>query len=232
MAYDSTSDARCVADGYRRGWGLVHSDLAAEVRADPLYVEARSAAGDLSLLGDERLMNLFLILRDGVTKLASRNIIEFGSYKGGTAIFLAVALRRLAPEALVYALDTFGGMPDTDATLDMHCAGDFSDASIDAIRDRAALLGLSNLRLVQGLFEQTFPLISETFGLAHIDCDIISAVRYAQRAVWPQMTPGGYVVFDDSNTPSCLGATQAVEEMIMDRRILSEQAWPHHVFRA
>ena len=71
-----------------------------------------------------------------------------------------------------------------------------------------------------------------TFGLAHIDCDIYSAVKYAQEQVWPHMTKGGYVVYDDADAPTCIGATEAVEELIMDRRLHAEQVWPHWVFRA
>ncbi len=224
--------ARSVADGYRRGWGLRHADLGDQIQSDALFQAAQTAAGGLSLLSPERQMNLYMIIREGLPALDSQNIIEFGSYKGGNALFMAALLQTIAPEAKVYALDTFAGMPATDRDLDMHGAGDFADASIDALRDRAAMLGLTNLVPVQGLFEETFPQIDAHFGLAHVDCDIISGVRYAQSAVWPRMAAGGYVAFDDSNTPSCLGATQAVEEMIIERRILSEQAWPHHVFRA
>ena len=70
------------------------------------------------------------------------------------------------------------------------------------------------------------------FALAHIDCDIYSGVKYAQDAVWPFMAKGGYVVYDDADAPSCIGATEAVEQLVMERRLHSEQVWPHWVFRA
>ena len=38
--------------------------------------------------------------------------------------------------------------------------------------------------------------------------------------------------YDDGEVSSCLGATQAVEELIMERHLHSEQIWPHFVFRA
>ena len=46
------------------------------------------------------------------------------------------------------------------------------------------------------------------------------------------MTSGGYVAYDDADVSSCIGATQAVEELIIERRIHCEQIWPHFVFRA
>jgi hypothetical protein len=117
----------------------------------------------------------------------------------------------------------------------MHAGGNFADASLDALNGRIADNCLTNLIPVKGLFQDTFPELVRagvSFGLAHIDADIHSAVKYAQDAVWPQMTPGGYVVYDDADVSSCIGATQAVEELIMERRIHSEQIWPHFVFRA
>src|SRR6202041_3540957 len=117
------------------------------------------------------------------------------------------------PEAKVYALDTFGGMPKTDKTIDAHSAGDFSDTSLEALNQRINELELKNLFPVKGLFQETFPDLApgEKFGLAHLDADIYSAIKYAQDAVWPRMTKGGYVVYDDADVSSCIGATQAVE---------------------
>jgi hypothetical protein len=117
----------------------------------------------------------------------------------------------------------------------MHAGGNFADASLDALKGRIADNSLTNLIPVKGMFQDTFPELVQTgvsFGLAHIDADIHSAVKYAQDAVWPHMTPGGYVVYDDADVSSCIGATQAVEELIMERRVHSEQIWPHFVFRA
>ena len=47
------------------------------------------------------------------------------------------------------------------------------------------------------------------------------------------MVPGGYLVFDDATVSSCIGATEAVESLVVRRDGLnSEQIFPHFVFRA
>ena len=47
------------------------------------------------------------------------------------------------------------------------------------------------------------------------------------------MVPGGYLAFDDATVSSCLGATEAVESLLIRRDGLNaEQIWPHFVFRA
>ena len=94
--------------------------------------------------------------------------------------------------------------------------------------------GLDNIVLVRSLFQETVDNIYSPnlkFGLGHIDCDIYSAVKFAQGSVWPHLCDGGYLVYDDACMSSRLGATQAVEEFIIDKKIHSEQIWPHFVFR-
>lgn len=232
---DTIAGGRSARDGYQRGWGLMHAGLAEKVAAHPLYRSGVEASGGWSLMVEAKRMNLFLILTSFYDRLDGQDIIEFGSYRGGNALFMAHVLKAVAPKAKVYACDTYAGMPVTDAGRDLHAAGDFADASYDALKKRRDQLKLKNLEIVKGLFQDTFPGIARKkprFGLAHIDCDIYSGVKYAQDEVWPFMARGGYVVYDDADAPSCIGATEAVEELVMARRLHSEQVWPHWVFRA
>jgi hypothetical protein len=69
--------------------------------------------------------------------------------------------------------------------------------------------------------------------LAHIDCDIYSAVTYSYRVSKPYMVDGGYWVFDDPLHSSCIGAMEAVAEHVIqaDGRF-AEQAFPHLVYRS
>jgi predicted O-methyltransferase YrrM len=225
---------RVPRDGYQRGWGLQFGSLRQLVEGEDLFRRSYERIGLPSCITQEKRANIYLILTRFLDKLADRKVIEFGSFKGGTAVFMALVLREAAPDAKVYALDTFGGMPQTDKSIDAHNAGDFGDTSLDELNRRIDALGLTNLIPVKGLFQQTFPGLARgvKFGLAHIDADIYSAIKYAQDAVWPRMTKGGYIVYDDADVSSCIGATQAVEELIQERRAHSEQIWPHFVFRA
>ncbi len=232
---DGVRKGRVPKEGYQRGWGLQFGGLMQMVKAERLFVEAFGACQPLSSwISSEKRANIYLLLTRFLPKLQDKNVIEFGSFKGGTAVFMALVLREVAPEATLWALDTFEGMPVTDKTIDAHGKGDFSDSSLPALNEVINQLGLTNLIPVKGLFQDTFPQISAglKFGLAHIDADIYSAIKYAQDAVWPHMTKGGYVVYDDADVSSCIGATEAVEELIQERRVHCEQIWPHFVFRA
>lgn len=225
---------RVPLEGYQRGRGLQYGALLEAVESDPLFKDAaRAAEKFVSYVSRQKRANIFLLLTNFLGKLPDRNIIEFGAYKGGNSVFMATVLKECAPEAKVYALDTYEGMPVTDKGIDAHNKGDFDDASSFELRDHAEAIGLTNLVIVKGLFQETFPKLDPNlrFGLAHLDADIYSAIKYAQDAVWPFMTKGGYLVYDDADVSSCIGATQAVEELIQERRVHSEQIWPHFVFR-
>jgi len=229
---------RSAYEGYQRGWGLEFGTLMDDLWRDPLFRMAyRTVRGDgriASLVSVQRLANLFLIIKFFFARLDSQDIVEFGSYRGGSAVFMGLLLRELYPNARLYALDTFEGMPDT-AAVDLHGSGDFKDSSLARTKAATSELGLTNIEYVQGLVEDTIPPLFERagpFGLAHIDLDIYEPIVFSQEAVWPRMTEGGYVIYDDATVSSCIGATQAVEEMIRTRGVHSEQIFPHFVFRA
>jgi len=227
---------RSPRDGYARGWGLEFGGLAEKVRADPLYREAVALVTGRSFVSEARRMNLYLLLRFYLPALARGHIVEFGAYKGGNAVFMAHVAAKTLPGVQVYALDTFAGMPATDKTVDAHNAGDFGDNSYEDVQAYVAGTGLANLHLVRGTFEETAAtLVREKgpFALAHVDCDIHSAVVHAYDTVKPAMVPGGYLVFDDATVSSCIGATEAIETLVVRRDGMnSEQIYPHFVFRA
>lgn len=225
---------RYPSEGYARGWGLDFSALDAQVEAHPLYRDALEASAGRSVMARHRMMNLFLIIAYYFDALDHHNIVEFGSYRGGSALFMAYLLKQLYPAAGVYAHDTFVGMPPTDKTADLHGEGDFSDLDLPGLLARRAELSLFRLKFTPGYVQNTFPgpdTQDITFGLAHFDMDIYEPTAYAQEVAWSRMCRGGYYVYDDATVSSCLGATLAVEELILARRVHSEQIYPHFVFR-
>ncbi len=226
---------RNVYEGTQRGWGLQYGALRQAVVEDPLYQEAVAASVGRTIVAEENRMNIFLLLRFFLHALPPGHIIEFGSYKGGNAIFMAYICQQLHPGTRVFALDTFEGMPPTDKSIDAHNAGDFADVLFDDLDAYVHSLKLDNLTLVRGRFEATADSVLRSAGairLAHVDCDIASAVAYSYETVRPWMVDGGYVVFDDATVSSCLGATEVVENLAIRRDGLnSEQIWPHFVFR-
>ncbi len=232
---DVLRQGRNVYEGYQRGWGLQFGGLKEKILSDPLYKEAFKVARKRTIMSEENRMNIFLLLRFYIDKLPFGHIVEYGSYLGGSAIFMAYVAGKLHPGMNIYALDSFEGMPETDKNVDAHNKNDFSDVDFEQLQDYVAKLGLDNLKLVKGFFENTNDAVLKEAGdirMAHIDCDIKPAVEYTYETVKSHIVDGGYIVLDDATVSSCIGATEVVEDLLIRRDGLnSEQIYPHYVFR-
>jgi hypothetical protein len=228
---------RDIGAGYLRGWGLEFGEMyESRIERDPLFRDALDYARRRgTLVTRPKLANLFLILKYGFAGLHG-DIFEFGSYRGGSAAFIAFMVRSLGLRARVYACDTFEGLPATSETRDLHSAGDFRDADLSGFRAFIRSERLEDVLLpVVGLFERTLPPILDTkpaLALVHIDCDIYEPIKYLLRTCEPHYESGGYLVFDDPLFSSCIGAFDAMaEDLLRDRALLPEQVYPHLVFR-
>ncbi len=229
----SLHNGRNVVAGTARGWGLQFGGLERALEDDPLYQESFRLVEKKLLLHPMYLKNLFMLLKYGI-KNKGGDMIEFGSYRCGTAIFLAKVAQGLGYTGKIYALDTFEGIPKTNEKVDFHLKGDFKSPDFKLLTDNICNLGLKNLVLVKGLFEETLPVLlpmMQKVVLAHIDCDVEASTRYAVLSIEKKMHAQGYMVVDDVSNPACLGVMQAVEETLCKRGFHAEQAWPHFVYR-
>jgi hypothetical protein len=226
---------RNIRDGYIRACGIGRGNVRALCEADPLFQRAIGAAKDRTLVDYTKFLNFYMLMTISLPTLPFGHIAEFGAYKGGSALFFAVVAAELYPDMKVFAFDTFEGMPETDSGHDAHSKGSFA-ASEDELRSQIQRLGLQNLELVKGLFGETMPRTLPSLGqlrMCHIDADIYESVATAYDGSKPYMVPGGYFVFDDPLAEDCLGAFEAVEDLVIGRDGLhAEQVFPHLVYRA
>jgi len=225
---------RNVVAGYARGWGLQFNVIRSFVQRDPIFSESLKLAEDLSLTHEISLMNIFLIMKYGLPSQCG-DIIEFGSYQGGTAIFMANVAKRLGIEGKIYALDTFAGIPPGDLVLDFLTTNDFKNDSFESLRERSAQLGLTNLIPIKGRFQETTHALlkhAQKFLLAYVDCKTYESTRYAISTILPHLhTASGYLLLHDPIHSDGLGPLQAMEEMIETHQLHAEQAYPHMVYR-
>jgi O-methyltransferase len=142
------------------------------------------------------------------------DVAEVGVYKGGTAKLLAKAFESTGQD--IHLFDTFGGMPPTDAAMDVHREGDFGDVTFDEVRDY--LSDCPRTHLYKGFFPDTAtPIESRTFSFVHVDVDIYLSVLACCRFFYPRLASGGVMIFDDYGRVSCPGAKAAVDEFFAGR---------------
>jgi O-methyltransferase len=143
------------------------------------------------------------------------DVLEAGVFQGGTAKLLDTALNGRPDKALLL-FDSFGGMKET-SDQDRHAPGDFADTSLEHVQ---SLFGdLSNVSFYPGWIPDTFRgLENHRFCFAHVDLDLYQGILDTLTFVYPRMSPGGVIVFDDYGFASCPGARKAVDEFFADKR--------------
>jgi O-methyltransferase len=141
-------------------------------------------------------------------------ILEVGVWRGGTGALLAKRASSLGLDDTVYLCDTWTGVVKAGEVDIYYRDGKHDDASRDIVESLVGRLGLSNVELLQGMFpEDTGDQIPDrTFRLCHCDVDVYESARGVLEWVWPRLTPGGVVVFDDYGFPACPGVTKLVNE--------------------
>ena len=235
---------REVYNGYVRGCGLKYGNIKDLCYADELFSEAFEKATAASPNGKPRtivstlnLMNIFTILKLNLSySSTTSHIVEFGSLRGGSAIFMAIIAKELLPGTIITSFDTFKGFPKTNPEIDAYRRGSFENVDVNELRNHVAGMGLNNLIFIEGAFEDTVSEALKALGqisLAHIDCDVYESVAYTYKEIKPYLIEGAYLIYDDPLVPTCIGAFEAIEEhLIRQDGLHAEQVFPHLVFRS
>jgi O-methyltransferase len=153
---------------------------------------------------------LCCLAMDAIRRSAG-DIAECGVYRGGTARILAQFA-----EDRAYLFDTFSGMPDTDPVKDIYKAGDFSDTSLESVREYLA--DFRNVKSIAGMIPESLKVVADCqFAFVHIDLDIYASIKAACEFFYPRLQPGGTLLFDDYGHANCPGARAAVDEFFVGK---------------
>jgi hypothetical protein len=153
------------------------------------------------------------------------DVIECGSFRGTTALFLALLGKKNGLPQKVLMLDTFKGMPPPSRFDPFRFAGEFAlfKNQADIIWQRAKTLGIDDrIEVYSGLFSDTFAKLNVRdlrFAFIHIDANIYQGTNEACRFAIPRISPGGIVVFDDYNGVCDLGARLAIDQFFCSRQV-------------
>ena len=148
-----------------------------------------------------------------MTRRIPGNVAEIGVYKGGSSYILC----KNNPGKMVYSIDTFEGMPESDRTIDHHVQGCFSDTTHKHVVDLLRIF--NNSQVLRGTFPEIgIDLLKDMqFSLVHIDVDIYQSVMDCLEFFYPRMSDGGVLVLDDYFCRSTLGATKSVNEFFKNK---------------
>lgn len=88
------------------------------------------------------------------------------------------------------------------------------------------------VKLVDGNIELSVPKFIEEnpgvrFSLVHFDCDLYEPTRAALAAIWPKVSRGGVVIFDEYALKEWGGETLAVDEFFADKPNVVVKTFSH-----
>jgi hypothetical protein len=149
------------------------------------------------------------------TERVKGDIIELGTFKGGSTLMIGRLLKRIGSKKRIFACDTFEGHPyDDKFTSSPPCKGEFSDTSTRYVLNKFRRFGVQDkITVIKGLFENTLlaKLGNERFSLAFIDCDLYDSTKYALNFLRMRMNNGARVVLHDY-LDDRWGASKAINE--------------------
>jgi O-methyltransferase len=142
---------------------------------------------------------------------------EFGTWKGGCSLGMALIQRQLFGEIVkpIWMFDSFEGLPkaeDRDGEGAINYQRDMSSpkyydncrASYDDVRALRDSLNITHndAPIIRGWFEESLPpqiavLQHRKLALARVDCDWYKPVRFVLDNVDPLVSPLGVVILDD-----------------------------------
>ena len=175
----------------------------------------RIAADGRTLLGSDRLFMLWQSARNAAP--LGLPAAEIGSFRGGSARFIAEALRAAAGgEPELHVVDTFAGHPGASLSEhdgEVHQPGMFGETDVEQVR--AYLADLPGVRVHQGAFPAVAGELPDgAYGFVHLDTDLYDPMLAGLEFFGPRVPVGGVVVLDDFDARKCPGVRLAAEEWL------------------
>ncbi len=162
-----------------------------------------------------------------ITKKVKGDIIELGSFKGGSTTICAYFLKKIKSSKVIYACDTFEGLPyDDKFSKYTNIKGAFSSTNIPYVLKKFKKFRVSDkIKIIKGCFEDTLEkrLSKKRFSLAFVDCDLYDSTKYVLDFLYPRMEDNGIICFHDFYATgykfSVWGITKAVEEFLEKKHL-------------
>jgi O-methyltransferase len=169
-----------------------------------------------SMIGRPRMDNLadcaVAILREDIPG----DFIETGVWRGGASILMKGILDAYGDDTrIVYVADSFQGVPPPDPENYPADAGhnfskiDLLTVTKAQVKEHFDRFGLLDDRVVflEGWFKETLPALDKTWALIRLDGDLYESTMDAITALYPSLSPGGFLLIDDYwSIPPCQAA--------------------------
>jgi O-methyltransferase len=163
-----------------------------------------------------KLQNLW----DTISICPDGDLLEIGSWRGGTSLMIAASAAMHKPNSHVFICDTFEGIVLAGENDNFHKDGDFSGTtSKEVVEDLLKSQNLENFTVLKGIFPyDTGDLVNtQNISFVHIDVDVYNGHMEIFKWLEGRLVNGAILIFDDYGSPTCQGATKAVHDYFDNR---------------
>lgn len=188
-----------------------------------VFVDERRASGEdwpmnaHTMIGLRRMDNLQSCVERVIADGVPGDLIETGVWRGGACIFMRAILKAHGvTDRTVWAADSFEGMPVADENsggrdhrMQLHRFNEVLGVSLKEVQDNFRNYDLLDdaVRFLPGWFSDTLPGAPiDKLALLRLDGDLYDSTMDALTALYPKLSPGGYVIVDDFGLPTCEAA--------------------------
>lgn len=173
-----------------------------------------------------RLENLYMRVKDANHWHLNGDIVECGSWHGGSSAVMARAGIDSGVPRISWVFDSFKGLPppgdkdgqfEHDFFYDGWCKGE-----TEKVRSIFRQVGVPSerLKIVPGWFQNTLPKIPiEQIAILHVDADWYDSVKLVLETLYQRVIPNGFIIIDDYYVWA--GCKQAVDEFMTAQNIPS-----------
>lgn len=190
-----------------------YTPIEQELPFSKINANARSRA--ISVNSSDRLFNLLQLVRE--TEEVPGDIVEFGSYGGGSGAIIVETLGQYNINKSVWLFDSYEGLPKPEIGVDYRWKTQFMDVSYAEVK--ASFSDSKNVKCIKGPFHKTIDKVSFPVSFAHIDNDTYGGAKIITEHLWPLLSPRGILLYDDYGFfPNCLPLTVFVDDFFESRK--------------
>jgi O-methyltransferase len=194
--------------------------------ADPVFSGVFRNIATHTLVDIYRCWELWQLVGQ-TTKMEPGAILEVGVWRGGTGALMAKRAEMLGVPDPVYLCDGFEGVPKAGGRDTHYKGGEHADTSQVIVENLLSSLGISNARIVRGIFPESADQIpaDARFRLCHIDVDVYQSGKEVTEWIWDRLVPGGIIVYDDYGFQECDG----IKNLVNEQAVLPGGLWLHNL---
>ena len=181
-------------------------------QTDVEFQTAMREIGDHTLVDVYRCYELWTLVSE--LRHVPGGLIEVGVWRGGTGALIGRRARGIGIADPLYLCDTFSGVVKAGSADPVYVGGEHSDTSESAVLELLSRMQVDNTHVLRGVFpdETATNLEDATFRLCHIDVDVYRSAKDVTDWVWPRLSVGGVIVYDDYGIAPTAGVTRFVNE--------------------